>query len=434
MRAKRAEQCFSWLSREFQGYGCYVPQLGDSVMYIPQGHEEYLDLMNDTTLPRVWEVKEDVRFCEPCVVADITYIINDSNGSTVTEAPFETICELVLRFADPKSVNFGETFSLKLPRLNVPDFIVCLDRFIAAREKNWKADDQNVFCLWDWELEDVQNPGNFGKWWHGEISELIKNEGSWKGSPWNVLRVAYSNQADETVKHCFWELFDGDDKVRCRRATEARQRNRASDCLLGPALSTEVTRLLNRKLDKLIDNDRFLAFVTDVTCDESFVRETIGVSANYCKLVPLPMSLEKIKKRVKSRYYRQIDAFKADADLLVSNATLFHGEGSSFEAVGKEIRDELLKDIDEQDFVANTTREIKLNFPSYGVIKRRPLLAAAVVAAAVDVPEEEEEEQNDAVRAEEEGIQTRFNQQNILETTTTTNAVVAARRSNRTRH
>ena len=33
--AKRSDQCFSWLLREFQGYGCYVPQLGDSVMYIP---------------------------------------------------------------------------------------------------------------------------------------------------------------------------------------------------------------------------------------------------------------------------------------------------------------------------------------------------------------------------------------------------------------
>jgi len=95
----------------------------------------------------------------------------------------------------------------------------------------------------------------------------------------------------------------------------------------------------------------------------------LGVNANYCKIVPLPMSLERIKHRLKGRYYRQLDAFKSDAELIWTNAALFHGLNSSFEAVAKEIRDELLKDVDENDFVAET-HEIHLNFPSYGVIKK----------------------------------------------------------------
>ena len=48
---------------------------------------------------------------------------------------------------------------------------------------------------------------------------------------------------------------------------------------------------------------------------------------------------------------------------------LLRGLNSSFEAVAKEIRDELLKDVDENDFVAET-HEIHLNFPSYGVIRK----------------------------------------------------------------
>ena len=73
-------------------------------------------------------------------------------------------------------------------------------------------------------------------------------------------------------------------------------------------LSTEVTRALTQKVDKLIANDRFLAYVTDASCDDVYLREAIGVNANYCKIVPLPMSLERIKRRLKGRYYRQIDA------------------------------------------------------------------------------------------------------------------------------
>ena len=103
------------------------------------------------------------------------------------------------------------------------------------------------------------------------------------------------------------------------------------------------------------------------------------------------MSLERIKRRLKGRYYRQIDAYKSDADLILSNATLFHGEGSGFEAVAKEIREELLKDIDENDFVADT-HEIHLNFPSYGVIKRE---------MKEDEKNEEEEKQEEGKEKEE---------------------------------
>ena len=93
--------------------------------------------------------------------------------------------------------------------------------------------------------------------------------------------------------------------------------------------------------EKLIANDRFLAYVTDASCDDVYLRESLGVNANYCKIVPLPMSLERIKHRLKGRYYRQLDAFKSDAELIWTNAALFHGLPSSFEAAARELRDEL---------------------------------------------------------------------------------------------
>ena len=237
--------------------------------------EEFFDALNDTVSYRVWDDKADVRFCEPCVVSNLRYIINASTGSTVTDVPNETICELMLRFADPRSANFGETFSLKLPRLSVPDFIVCMDRFIAARDKKWKANDQNVFCLWDWEIEDEQHPGCFGRWWHGEISSVVKNEGRWRGSPWNNLRITYSNQANESVTHCFWELFDAEDKVRWRRAAEAAASAIERAIVFSdPALSTKKSR--ERSLQKLrnslrtIDSLRMLQ--TPLAMTSTFVK------------------------------------------------------------------------------------------------------------------------------------------------------------------
>jgi hypothetical protein len=125
------------------------------------------------------------------------------------------------------------------------------------------------------------------------------------------------------------------------------------------------------------------------------------------------MSLERIKHRLKGRYYRQLDAFKSDAELIWTNAALFHGLNSSFEAVAKEIRDELLKDVDENDFVAET-HEIHLNFPSYGVIKKEKKNEekeetamenedrARMISEETKVEEEKEEEEEE----EEEEVPT----------------------------
>jgi len=87
--------------------------------------------------------------------------------------------------------------------------------------------------------------------------------------------------------------------------------------------------------------------------------------------------------------------------LILSNATLFHGEGSGFEAVAKEIREELLKDIDENDFVADT-HEIHLNFPSYGVIKREMKEDAKNEEEEKQEEKEEEKEEKEEEEREEE--------------------------------
>ena len=87
--------------------------------------------------------------------------------------------------------------------------------------------------------------------------------------------------------------------------------------------------------------------------------------------------------------------------MILSNATLFHGEGSGFEAVAKEIREELLKDIDENDFVADT-HEIHLNFPSYGVIKREMKEDAKNEEEEKQEEKEEEKEEKEEEEREEE--------------------------------
>ena len=119
---QRSEQCFSWLSREFQGYGCYVPQLGDSVMYIPHGHEEFFDALNDTVSYRVWDDKADVRFCEPCVVSNcgisLTQVPEIPLPMPQTRRFVNSCCDLLTREAQILAKNIlAETSKIVSSRL-----------------------------------------------------------------------------------------------------------------------------------------------------------------------------------------------------------------------------------------------------------------------------------------------------------------------------
>ena len=114
-----------------------------------------------------------------------------------------------------------------------------------------------------------------------EISSVVKSEPMARPKLWNNLRITYSNQANETVTHCFWGYL-----TRTINCAGVGQRKR--DSAIERAVSSR-TRFIYRshsaaahaKVEKLIANDRFLAYFTDASCDDVYLRESLGVNANY---------------------------------------------------------------------------------------------------------------------------------------------------------
>jgi hypothetical protein len=85
--AGRLEAKYSWLNTGVQSPAVYVPQLGDAVVYLQQGHAQLLEAMGDTSTPRPWEevVKRrggrrgggaaHMRPAEPCTITGLEYTI-----------------------------------------------------------------------------------------------------------------------------------------------------------------------------------------------------------------------------------------------------------------------------------------------------------------------------------------------------------------------
>ena len=111
---------FSWLQRTERARGEYVPQLGDQVVYIAQGHAGYLDACGDARAVRPWTVIAGFRGVEPCVVTGLEYQIMKDKGNM-------TVSRLTLTMADDAHGQRGTRFEVELPDMTLescPDFIV----------------------------------------------------------------------------------------------------------------------------------------------------------------------------------------------------------------------------------------------------------------------------------------------------------------------
>ncbi|KAJ6324663.1 hypothetical protein OIU76_011872 [Salix suchowensis] len=151
----------SWLMLSTHEEGSrYIPQQGDEVAYLRQGHQEYLDRMKSKEAAPWKIVKGNIRAVEFCKVEALEYAALAGSG--------DGCCKMTLRFVDPTSSAFQKSFKLTLPEMTgFPDFLVERTRFNAAIQRNWSRRDK---CK---------------VWWKNEGEE----DGDW----------------------CPWELFDDDD-------------------------------------------------------------------------------------------------------------------------------------------------------------------------------------------------------------------------------
>jgi WD40 repeat protein len=111
---------FAWLQQTERRVGEYVPQLGDAVVYLAQGHKDYLASVSDALQAKPWVTIPGFRAAEPAVVTGLEYEIVKDKGDA-------TVARMTLTLTDPAGGLRGERFQLELPDMTQegsPDFIV----------------------------------------------------------------------------------------------------------------------------------------------------------------------------------------------------------------------------------------------------------------------------------------------------------------------
>ncbi|KAL8100403.1 uncharacterized protein LOC141684645 [Apium graveolens] len=280
----------SWLMLTTHEEGSrYIPQLCDEVVYLRQGHEEYIN-QSYSKERAPWKVlKGDIRAVEFCKVEDLEYSALSGSG--------ESCCKMTLQFVDPTSSVLGKSFKLTLPEVTgFPDFLVERSRYDAAIERNWTCRDK---CQVWWKNDGEED----GSWWEGRILTIKPKSSEYPDSPWDRYMVQYKTEPTETHGHSPWELYDADTKW---------EQPHIDDLIRDKMLRAfaKLERLGNKGQDsygvhKLREVSQKLTFVNRF---------------------PVPLSLEVIQLRLENNYYRSVEAVKHDIAVVLANAESYFGK------------------------------------------------------------------------------------------------------------
>ncbi|CAN6295358.1 unnamed protein product [Urochloa humidicola] len=285
---------YSWLMlHEHEDSYRYIPQLGDEVMYLGQGHEEYLqDMQSSDSCP--WNRIKGLKAVELCKIQGLEYSSYKGSG--------ESCCKLSIKFIDPSSTGFGKTFMFTLPELvNFPDFLVERTRYEAAMERNWTNRDK---CKVWWRDEEAPEGG---MWWEGRVMGIKPKSPDFPDSPWEKYDIQYKNDGSHHV-HCPWELHDvGNLWVPWKH----------------PHIDFETRDKLLSEMEKLQEmshgnQDRYGVLKLDKVTEKS----------DFMNRFPVQFSIEVIKTRLANNYYRTLEAVQHDTTVMLTNAESYFSKSA----------------------------------------------------------------------------------------------------------
>lgn len=261
----------------------YIPQLGDRVAYLRQGHEGYLEWSHHRSKEKgPWTKFQGLRAVEYCKVEELLYATLFGSG--------ESCCKITLEFIDPSSSVFGERFKLTWSELNdFCDFLVEKTRYDASINRNWTKRDK---CEIWWRNED----GEGGTWYEGRIVGVQPSSPEFPDSPWERFAIQYKSDANQHV-HSPWELRD-------------------LDTLWDhPHIDDEMKTKLLLYIEKLENNgnrnrDRYGLQKL----------EQVSLKSEFLNRYPVPLNLEMIQLRLYNNYYRMVEAVKHDFTVMLENS------------------------------------------------------------------------------------------------------------------
>ncbi|EDO38859.1 predicted protein, partial [Nematostella vectensis] len=286
----------------------YVPQIGDEVYYLRQGHERYVkEVMRrkiyDTNPKKQCYYKLGLEAVELCRIVSLHF--SSSNGVPPTLA-----CLKLALISPDTGIHTGASFTVKYHDMqDVLDFIILRQYYDRSIDRNWQEGDRFRSIIDD-------------SWWAGVITERSPLQEEYPDSQFMCLTVEWDTgetermnpgNGDETTSGAATSnipLTDEDRQALAYEPSEADWFGEGRD---------EMTSRIMGCVDRLCELSLAGPFVYPVD---------VQAYPDYWSVVPYPIDLHTIIEKLGNRFYRRANALIWDIKQIERNARLYNEEDS----------------------------------------------------------------------------------------------------------
>eukprot|EP00177_Eucheuma_denticulatum_P002984 GFKZ01005364.1.p1 GENE.GFKZ01005364.1~~GFKZ01005364.1.p1 ORF type:complete len:1702 (+),score=185.67 GFKZ01005364.1:1374-6479(+) len=334
----------AWLRSSSNRY-TYVPQLGDDVMYFPEGHSSAITISKEAGLdPFLGKLTQtgagkevldgtsfqrdsapirfqimDLSYEFPVLLSQRPHSLNSratDNAAVEGQEPGKrkTVVVLTLRVISgmARPVSDGDRFLLAYYPVDAPEYLVLTSRVEGALYRSWKARDRfRILFL------------NERRAWQYYTGTIRRVKPSMKTVMWNTVEVEYDNESDKEKGVCElvspWEL-ETHDPFQVAREASLQYSQSLRSSTVEPGLFPIIAREFEA-VRAMESNWR-----AQLSCLDTV--DMLAAIPGYCNTIPCPMDLNTLLVRLCTGYYRHFCSFIHDISLLKSNAIRFHGAQS----------------------------------------------------------------------------------------------------------
>ncbi len=291
----------SWLQGDSQLECIYIPQIGDRVVYFPQGHREHLQFFTEdvsppwNSFPQKWPLVE-------CIIRHIEYRFPGDQelrwtASTVAEITlaiigtpsrnvFTASGQYHVTFVPPRSTRNNtreQLIKVTMRNSQLPDFLVLSDVFMKTIRVAWH---QGVLISVQYKEHNEAGEIIF-KEYKGKVVSLSNCDPDWPQSPWEALEVSWEDTSDVVDRISPWEAKAVHSSVVSTQTY--------SNSQISVADSQKAADEINGLIDKHADYEAFHYEVDS------------RIYPDYYSFIALPIYVDLIVRRLQNQYYRQVN-------------------------------------------------------------------------------------------------------------------------------
>jgi len=290
-----------WLSISDRRYSPYLPQIYDMVAYFPEGHRTFLakearPQFHEHLQPYVSTAAGNRRSQQSPVIAQVVdiqfFVLPDRPWCQLTLIPLDDSILLsdeqqqqALRsdFASP------DRFVIKYYDMeDIPDFLILASRY-------------------QWSLGQDYHVGHLVRvlYGHDEIySGRITRAGSRRRSSWQCYTIEWLTLTDPPEDCSPWELEPVDDTGSAFQPYSCHE-----------SIPEPILRLLSDGLHSITQSRRAHPFIAPVD---------YRAYPDYLLAIAHPMYLELIQRRLQNGFYRRLESFFMDVQLIATNSLVYN--------------------------------------------------------------------------------------------------------------